>query len=118
MPPPPTEAEITTIYRETVVALYGFVSRRCGGKRQLAEDITQETWLRAVRGWRRTGLPAVPLAWLSTVSRNLLLNQLRQRTPVPIDAVPPEVILDALEREVALSRMRIELQRFTGKEEL
>ncbi len=95
----PTEAEITAIYRDTVAALYGFVSRRCGGERQLAEDITQETWLRAVREWRRTGLPAVPLAWLTTVARNLLLNQLRTRVPLPIDAVPPQQILDALERD-------------------
>lgn len=96
---PPTEAEITAIYRDTVVALYGFVSRRCGGERQLAEDITQETWLRAVREWRRTGLPVVPLAWLTTVSRNLLLNHLRARAALSIDAVPPHEILDALERD-------------------
>lgn len=99
MPQPPTEAQITAIYRDTVVALYGFVSRRCGGERQLAEDITQETWLRAVRDWRRSGLPDTPLAWLTTVSRNLLLNQLRKRVSVSLDAVPPDVILDALERD-------------------
>lgn len=97
MPTPPTEAEITSIYRETVTALYGFVSRRCGGERQLAEDITQETWLRAVREWPRSGLPDVPLAWLTTVSRNLLLNHFRRRDPVPLDSVPPEVILAALD---------------------
>jgi RNA polymerase sigma-70 factor (ECF subfamily) len=99
MPQPPTEADIAAIYRETVVALYGFVSRRCGGERQLAEDITQETWLRAVGDWRRTGLPTVPLAWLTTVSRNLLLNHFRRRAPLPIDAVPPQEILDAMERD-------------------
>lgn len=99
MPTPPTEAEISAIYRDTVVALYGFVSRRCGGERQVAEDITQEAWLRAVREWRRTGLPDVPLAWLTTVSRNLLLNQVRRRAPLPIDVVAPEIILAALERD-------------------
>ncbi len=96
---PPTEAQISAVYRETVVALYGFVSRRCGGERQLAEDITQEAWLRAVREWRRTGMPEVPLAWLTTVSRNLLLNHLRRRAPVDFDAVAPDVILAALERD-------------------
>lgn len=99
MPTIPTEAEISAIYRDTVVALYGFVSRRCGGERQLAEDITQETWLKAVREWRRSGLPDVPLAWLTTVSRNLLLNQVRRRAPLPIDVIPPEIILAALERD-------------------
>ncbi len=97
MSTPPSEAEITAIYRETIVPLYGFVSRRCSGERQLAEDITQEAWLRAVREWSRNGLPDVPLAWLTTVSRNLLLNHQRRRQGVPIDAVPPEVIMAALE---------------------
>lgn len=99
MPQPATEDQISAIYRDTVVALYGFVSRRCGGERQLAEDITQETWLRAVREWRVAGLPDVPLAWLTTVSRNLLLNQLRRRVPLPLDSVSPQAILDALEQD-------------------
>lgn len=97
MPTIPTESELGALYRETVVALYGFVSRRCGGERQLAEDITQETWLRAVHEWRRSGLPEVPLAWLTTVSRNLLLNHLRRRVPLSIDVVPADIILAALE---------------------
>jgi RNA polymerase sigma-70 factor (ECF subfamily) len=96
----PSEAQITAIYRDTVVALYGFVSRRCGGERQLAEDITQDTWLRAIREWRRAGLPDNPLAWLTTVSRNLLLNHLRRRAPVPLDVVPADVILAALEQDM------------------
>ena len=100
MPQPPTEAQITAIYRDTVGALYGFVSRRCGGERQLAEDITQEAWLRAVREWRLKGLPEAPLAWLTTVSRNLLLNHLRKRAPLPLNSVSPQAILDALEHDV------------------
>lgn len=99
MPTPATESRIVEIYRETVASLYGFVSRRAGGDRQLAEDITQETWLRAVRDWRVNGLPEAPLAWLITVSRNLLLNHLRRSQPLPLDAVSPQAILVALESE-------------------
>ena len=47
---PITEDDIRRIYRETIDDLYGLVLRRCEGDRDLAEDITQETWLRAVRG--------------------------------------------------------------------
>ena len=39
----------------TLRVLYGYVSRRSGGQRELAEDITQETFLRATRVWQRTG---------------------------------------------------------------
>ena len=56
-----TEDELRRIYGETIDALYGYVSRRCGGQRELAEDVTQETWLRAVRDWRRNGVPDNPL---------------------------------------------------------
>ena len=44
--------DVIGIYRETVQELYRFVSRRSGGSRELAEDITQETYLRAVCEWR------------------------------------------------------------------
>jgi RNA polymerase sigma-70 factor, ECF subfamily len=88
MPRPAGEDEIRRIYQATIDDLYGFVSRRCGGDRDLAEDVTQETWLRAVRAWHADGVPDRPLAWLTTVSRNLLVNHFRRRPPEPLgDAV-------------------------------
>jgi RNA polymerase sigma-70 factor (ECF subfamily) len=92
-----TEEDLLMIYRETIEPLYGYVSRRCGGDRELAEDITQETWLRAVREWHRKGRPARPLAWLTTVAANLLLNEFRRRKPVHIDAVDPSQIMNAMD---------------------
>ena len=78
MAPVPSEDHICGIYRNTIDDLYGFVSRRCDGDRELAEDVTQETWLRAVRAWRTDGLPDTPLAWLSTVAARLLSNHFRR----------------------------------------
>jgi RNA polymerase sigma-70 factor (ECF subfamily) len=92
---PLTEDEIRAIYRETIDGLYGYVSRRCGGDRALAEDITQETWLRAVREWTKRGSPDRPIAWLTTVSRNLLLNQFRRLQPVPLDDLTADKVLEA-----------------------
>ena len=74
----PSEDDIRRVYRETVDPLFAFVARRCSGDRELAEDITQETWLRAVRTWRTDGIPARPLAWLSTVAARLLSNHRRR----------------------------------------
>ena len=59
-----TDAELERIYDDTIVELYGYVSRRCGGQRELAEDVTQEAWVRALRHWRQHGVPANPLGWL------------------------------------------------------
>lgn len=93
-----TEDRIRGIYAETIDALYGYVSRRCAGDRALAEDVTQEAWLRAIREWPRTGVPRTPLAWLQVVARNLILNVLRRRGTVPLDDVTPAQLFAALER--------------------
>ena len=83
----PTEDDIRHLYRDTIDDLYGFVSRRSGGDRALAEDVTQETWLRAVKAWRADGLPARPLAWLCTVAGRLLSNHFRRGAAVSLDDV-------------------------------
>jgi len=93
MAQPLREREIPELYRETVGTLYAFVSRRCFGERALAEDIVQETWLRAVDTWRSKGVPAEPAAWLTTVARNLLINHVRRRRPMALDAVNVESAL-------------------------
>jgi len=71
--------------------LYRAVSRRVGAQRTLAEDVTQETWLRALDAWRRDGLPDDPGAWLLTVASNLLRNHFRRPAPctgVDLDSRP------------------------------
>ncbi len=83
------------IYRDTIQPLYQFVSRRAGGSRQLAEDITQETYLRAVTQWPQENKPENALAWLQTVARNLLLNHYRRRQPQSLEASNIDCILDA-----------------------
>ena len=75
------------IYWDTIAPLYGYASRRCGGDRALAEDVTQEAWLRAVRVWRIKGVPDKPLAWLTTVARNLIVDQLRKAPMLPLESV-------------------------------
>lgn len=65
------------LFRQTLPELYAFVARRCGGDRSLAEDVTQEAWLRAIEAWRRSGPPREPVAWLKTTAANLLRNELR-----------------------------------------
>jgi RNA polymerase sigma-70 factor, ECF subfamily len=92
-----TEERIVAVYRETIDQLYAYVSRCCYGDRALAEDVTQEAWLRAVRDWRRKGPPDRPLAWLITVARNLLASYYRRRRPAPLESVSPGEVLAAFE---------------------
>ena len=71
-------------YRATVRPLYGWIARRVGGDAGLAEDVTQECWLRAVAHWRHKGAPSDPLAWLTTVAANLVRNHFRRLRPRPL----------------------------------
>lgn len=111
-----TEDDIRRIYRETIDDLYGFVSRRCDGDRALAEDITQEAWLRAVRAWNRDGLPDKPLAWLTTVSSRLLSNHFRRPAERSLDSEAGEPIADdnAAERTERRSLVERALARLPG----
>jgi RNA polymerase sigma-70 factor (ECF subfamily) len=93
-----SEAQLRKTYQETVDALYAYASRRCGGVRELAEDVTQEVWLRAVREWRVKGIPRVPLAWLTAVARNLILNHLRRREDISLDSVSAADVLAAVDQ--------------------
>ena len=101
MPRRATEDDIRRIYRDTIDELYAFASRRCDGHRELAEDVTQETWLRAVKSWSVEGVPDVPIAWLKTVASRLLINIWRRPSEAPIEsagedrlAVAPDDMLD------------------------
>jgi RNA polymerase sigma-70 factor (ECF subfamily) len=93
-----SEDQLRRIYRETIDTLYAYVSRRCGGVRELAEDVTQEAWLRAVRDWRRNGPPENPNGWLTTVARNLLINQQRRKEGVPLEEVSSAEVLASIDQ--------------------
>lgn len=82
------------LYREHIGTLYGYVSRRVGGDRTLAEDIVQDTWLRSVATWPRQGPPDNPQAWLIRVARNLLVSHFRRRRPLPVDPVELQLAAD------------------------
>jgi RNA polymerase sigma-70 factor (ECF subfamily) len=83
-----TESELVATYRLTVRPLYAYVFHRAGGQRELAEDTVQETFMRAVSDWQRKGPPEVPLAWLKTVARNLLISHYRKLRPETVGALP------------------------------
>ncbi len=89
-----SEDDLVAIYRRTIGPLYAYVSRRVGGDTSLAEDLVQDTWMRAIRGWPAKGVPAEPLAWLIRVARNTLISHGRRARPDMIDPA----LLDHVER--------------------
>jgi RNA polymerase sigma-70 factor (ECF subfamily) len=74
-----TEQQWLKVYKETIHPLYGYIAKRTSGIRELTEDIVQESYLRALDNWRRKSIPDSPIAWLKRVSRNILVDYLRQK---------------------------------------
>ena len=65
-------------YEEQVGAVYGFFAYRLG-RREDAEDLTQQTFERALRAWERFDAARAPLGvWLMTIARNLLVDHYRR----------------------------------------
>lgn len=91
MSPATDESELVRIYRATIQALYCYVSRRVGGDRALAEDLVQDTWMRALDAWAVKGLPQDPLAWLTRVAHNTLVSYFRRIKPQLVDPAALEL---------------------------
>jgi RNA polymerase sigma-70 factor (ECF subfamily) len=85
------ERLLRALYASHARPLLVYVQRLAGGDRQLAEDIVQETLLRA---WQHAGDLDVELArpWLFTVARRLIIDADRSRRarPQPTDATSVE----------------------------
>lgn len=79
------EDDVLRTYRATIRPLYAYVARRVGGDHGLAEDLVQDTWMRALDTWPARGVPDEPLAWLITVARNALASHFRRLPPQPVD---------------------------------
>ena len=68
-------------YEESFDDLYAYVHWRCGGRRDQADEVVQETWLTAVRRLRKFDPARAAFAvWLRGIATNVLRSQLRKRT--------------------------------------
>ncbi len=75
------------LHDEHAAALWAFAVRLTGGDRQAAEDVVQETLLRA---WRNPNSPAFTAeqsgaarGWLYTVARRIVIDDWRSRSARP-----------------------------------
>lgn len=86
------EDTLVRLYDEHAGPLLGYALRLTNGDRQRAEDVVQETLLRA---WRHPEAfeseNSAPRAWLRTVARNVVLDDHRARQARPRE-VGPELI--------------------------
>jgi RNA polymerase sigma-70 factor (ECF subfamily) len=85
---------LTELYRQYRGPLLSFVLRLTAGDRQRAEDVVQETMVRAWREARRLDLTEPSLMpWLATVARRIVIDEDRRKR-----ARPPEVGGDLVDK--------------------
>ena len=104
------ERAFSIIVRTYETPVYNYVLRLTGDK-ALAEDLTQEVFLRVFQGLPRFSLRCKFTTWLFQVTKNRVLDELRakERRPlasVNLDDVPPLEVLDApVERVEAIDAL-------------
>jgi len=89
------------LYEQHARPLLGYALRLTGGDRQRAEDVVQETLLRA---WRHPETlertPDAVRPWLFTVARNIAVDAYRARRARPLEAGPDGLDLVPVDDEV------------------
>jgi RNA polymerase sigma-70 factor, ECF subfamily len=94
------ERAFTLIVRTYETPVYNYVVRLIGGDRVLAEDLTQEVFLRVFQGLPKFSLRSKFTTWLFQVTKNRVLDELRasERRPrlsVALEDIPPLEVVDA-----------------------
>ena len=80
------DALVTEIYRQYRVPLMAYVLRLTAGDRQHAEDVVQETMVRAWRQAARLDLTEPSLMpWLATVARRIVIDDRRRKSARPAE---------------------------------
>jgi len=72
----PGEVLPEDLLRDSARRVLGALLRR-GADFSIAEDAVQEALLEATEQWPRSGVPAEPTAWLTTVARRKLIDMVR-----------------------------------------
>ena len=67
----------STWYEQALPCVYGFVYTRAGGDATLAEDITAQAFLEAIRGRRAFDGRSDPVTWICSIARNRLIDHHR-----------------------------------------
>jgi RNA polymerase sigma-70 factor (ECF subfamily) len=110
------DAIITALYQGYRAPLLAFVLRLTGGDRQHAEDIVQETMLRAWREAGRLDLSGPSLMpWLTAVARRITIDEHRRRTARPPESGEGTVADLPVDDDTAAIELRVALAEAMGQ---
>jgi RNA polymerase sigma-70 factor (ECF subfamily) len=106
------EASFRAFYDEALPRVYGYFLQRCGGVAHVAEDLTQETFMAAVRELRRGRRVGAAIPWVYGIARHKLVDHYRRQeraerlvgddaTAEPVAPVADDLDRDELQRALA-----------------
>jgi RNA polymerase sigma-70 factor (ECF subfamily) len=70
--------EFRAFYREHLPSVYGYLLRLCAGDQAMAEDLTQDVWLRLVDELCSGHHERADIRWLITVARSRFIDDARR----------------------------------------
>ncbi len=104
-PPPPVDEKRASFEREALVhldALYR-VALRLTGNASDADDLVQETMLKAYRAWDQYEKGTNAKGWLLTILRHAFINEYRRRTRHPetvdVDTIEPFAVFGEIQED-------------------
>lgn len=109
-----SEAAFLGLYRRHTQALYATAFRLVGGRSESAEDVVQETWIRAIERLDRFEWRSSLRTWLTGIAVNCAREKWRHdsRRPASID----EVQAATRTTSISIDRVaRIDLERAIGR---
>jgi RNA polymerase sigma factor (sigma-70 family) len=102
------DAVITALYQTYQVPLLAFVLRLTGGDRQHAEDVVQETMVRAWLEAGRLDLSGPSLMpWLAAVARRIVIDDHRRRSVRPTETGEGAVAEQPVDDDTAAAELRV-----------
>ena len=70
-----------SFYREHMNRIHRFVFYRVGGRREVAEDLTQDIFIKAYEAFERYDPAISQSAWIYTIARNTVINHYAKDRP-------------------------------------
>jgi RNA polymerase sigma factor (sigma-70 family) len=105
------EAAFRALYRRHTPRLHQLVLRLVGGGEHDAEDVVQETWVRAASSLDRFRWESAFGTWLTGIGLNQARDFLRRRGRRPVCDGDPELMLAQIRTAAAPVAERIDLER-------
>ena len=99
------KSDFLAFYQTHIERIYKFVFFRVGGRKEVAEDLVQDVFLKAFEAFDRYDVSKSVSAWIFTIARNTVINHhAKRKADVTIEEIEASPIVSADARTEELLR--------------